>query len=136
MKIPFKRLALFFVLSMVAVSCQKETIIDPVAITGGEVSFREAIYTIDGVTGQMTFPDDASWNQFLERMFVLAEEGHSVSFRDGNSSQRNASKEVVTYTTKNKDEAIAWANAMVENGYTVYVQYDKDSGVYTCTAIK
>lgn len=135
MKIPFKKVALFLVLSLAAVSCEKETISDPVVITG-EKSVRTVVYTIDGITGQMSFLDEESWTQFLEWLFALAEEGHTVNFHMTNYSQSSETREVVTYTTKKKEDAIAWADTMANNGYTVNVQYNPDTGYYTCTAIK
>ena len=49
--------------------------------------------------------------------------------------QKTHKKEVVTYTTSNQEDAYAWADSMINKGYTVTVKYDKKSGLYTCTAI-
>ena len=136
MKLSFKSVALFSVLSLAAVSCQKETLIDPVVVTGEESVVKTVVYTIDGETRQMTFLDESSWNAFLDWLFALAEEGHTVSFRMGKVMQSNDTKEIVTFTTKKKAEALNWADEMAENGYQVTVQYDPSTGIYTCTAIK
>ena len=136
MKTNFKKVALLAVLSLAAVSCEKETFIDPVVVTGEESVIKTVVYTIDGETRLMTFLDESSWNAFLDWLFTLAEEGHTVSFRLGNAMQRSAAKETVTFTTTNKEEAYGWANDMALNGYQVTVQYDEESGKYTCTAIK
>lgn len=73
----------------------------------------------------------------MNRMFALAEEGHEVSFRNEETASRVVStKDVVTYSTKDRDKAFAWADAMVEEGYTVTVRFDENTGIYTCYAIK
>lgn len=136
MVIKFKKVALFLVLSLAAVSCEKETFRDSTVFMEETVASRTVVYSIDGVTRQMTVLGESSWNSFLDWMFALAEEGHVVSFRLGDSSQNVSSKETVTFTTTNKNEAFAWADAMVESGYSVTVQYDDKTGIYTCTAIK
>ena len=70
-------------------------------------------------------------------MFALAEEGYSVSFRDIESTNVvRCTKEIVTYTSRNKNEAIAWADAMEKDGYEVHISFDSTTGVYTCTAVK
>lgn len=136
MKITFKKVALLAVLSLAAVSCQKETLIDPVSIACEEAAVKTVVYTVDGESYQMTISDEASWNAFLDWLFALAEEGHTVSFRLTNTMQRSATKETVTFTTNNKEEAFAWANDMVLNGYQVTVQYDEGTGYYKCIAVK
>ena len=70
-------------------------------------------------------------------MFALAEEGHEVSFRNEDRASRVlSSKDVVTYTTTNHDDAYAWADKMSDEGYTVTIRFDKETGIYTCNAIK
>ena len=65
----------------------------------------------------------------------LAEEGHRVSFRNANQ-ERGIKKDVVTYTTKDRDAAYEWASQMGNDGYEVFINYDKTTGVYTCVASK
>ena len=67
----------------------------------------------------------------------VAEEGHEVSFRNEDRASRVlSSKDVVTYTTTNHDDAYAWADKMSDEGYTVTIRFDKETGIYTCNAIK
>ena len=69
-------------------------------------------------------------------MFALAESGHRVGFRLENASSQVAfTKDVVTYTTTNHDDAYKWAEIMGGKGYSVTIEYDPRTGVYTCTAI-
>ena len=70
-------------------------------------------------------------------MLALAEEGHRVSFRNENASSQDAlTKEVITYTTNDHDDAYTWAEKKLNEGYEVTVEYDRETGKYTCTAIK
>ena len=130
-------IALFAVLGTLAVSCQKENIIDETNIVAENDTVYKVSYTVDGVTHQLTLVGDEAWHDFLNRMVALAEEGHEVSFRNEEASLRAVStKEKVTYTTTNQDEELVWSEMMIKDGYTVTISYDKASGIYTCIAIK
>ena len=131
-----RTVAVFAVLGMMAVSCQKEQVIDP-QINVTEANAMYTIhYTIDGVSYTEIINGEASWHQFLLKMFALAREGHRVTFCDSSQSGVSVSKEVVTYTTTSEDDAIEWASKMIADGYSVDIEYDKRTGIYTCTAIK
>ena len=136
MKLKFRTVALLAVLSIAAVSCEKENIVDNAATTGEVASMQMVTYTVDGVTSQVVVLSEDAWNDFLDWMFALAEEGHRVSFRRGVASERIAAKETITYTTSDQQDAYMWANQMVSQGYLVTVDYDKKTGIYTCIAIK
>ena len=137
MRKTFTTIALFAVLGTLAVSCQKENIIDETSIVAENNKVYTVCYTVDGVTHHLTLIGDDVWHDFMNRMFALAEEGHEVSFRNEETASRVVStKDVVTYSTKDRDKAFAWADAMVEEGYTVTVRFDENTGIYTCYAIK
>lgn len=130
-------IALFAVLGTLAVSCQKENIIDETNIVAENDTVYKVSYTVDGVTHQLTLVGDEAWRDFLNRMLALAEDGHEITFRNEEAASRIvSSKETVTYTTPDHDEAYAWAEMMYKNGYTVAVSFDKDTKTYTCIAIK
>lgn len=137
MRKTFTTIALFAVLGTLAVSCQKENIIDETSIVAENGKVYTVSYTVNGVTHQLTLVGDNAWHDFLNRMFVLAEEGHEVTFRNEETASRIVSaKEVVTYSTKNRDEAFSWAEAMIDEGYSVTISFDKKTGVYTCETLK
>ena len=137
MRKTFTTFALFAVLGTLAVSCQKENIIDETNIVAENDTVYKVCYTVDGATHQITLVGDEAWHDFLNRMFALAEEGHEVSFRnEETASHIVSSKETVTYTTSDHDEAYAWAEVMMKDGYSVSIHFDKESGIYTCYAIK
>lgn len=137
MRKTFTTIALFAVLGTLAVSCQKENINDEISIVAENDTVYTVSYSVDGVTYQITLTGDDAWHDFMNRMFALAEEGHEVSFRNEETASRIVStKEVVTYSTKERDKAYAWAEAMAEEGYTVTISFDKKTGVYTCEALK
>lgn len=134
MKKVIKTIALLTIMGMTATSCQKENIVDPQG-TVANVTLKTVYYTVDGVTSQATFVSEESWNEFLDWLVTLAEEGHRVSFRNANQ-ERSLRKDVVTYTTKSHDDAVNWAYQMEKAGYSVAIDYDQATGVYTCVAIK
>jgi len=94
-------------------------------------------YAVDGVTHSTTLYGETAWQEFLNRMFALAEEGCRVSFcNENNSGNMAATKERVVYTTTDKHDAEVWVTIMANNGYTVSVEYNQQTGVYTCIAIR
>ena len=102
--------ALLAVLATMAVSCQKEdadiTSANPSTVIAENDAVRSVVYTIDGVTYRLTLVGDQAWRDFLLRMFALAEEGRTVTFRNEEAASRVIpSKLVETFTTSNKEEA-------------------------------
>lgn len=137
MKKIIRTVALFTAMSMVAVGCQKEPMLD-FQTTVSEESSINITYAVDGVTHQASFACEDEWQDFLVLLFTWAEEGRDVSFYNTNSYAANAkqNRKVVTFTTNSKEEAIGWADAMEHDGYTVRIDYDDKTGIYTCTAVK
>lgn len=133
-----QKAAMLTMLSLAAVSCQKEDIVDNdiATIVAESHSVYKMQYTVDGVQHQVVLHGEKEYSEFIYRMLALAEEGHRVSFYDESKVQYNLSKDTVIYTTKNKDDAYAWTQTMMSNGYTVAVEFDSSTGVYTCTATK
>ena len=130
-------IALVAVLGTMAVSCQKENIIDQTNIVAEDAAVYKVRYTVDGATYYLTIVGEDAWHNFLNRMMALAEEGHKVSFRNEEAASRVVpSKDTVTYTTTSHDEAVSWAENMTNQGYEVIIEFDKKTGIYTCTAVK
>jgi len=130
-------IALFAVLGTMAVSCQKENLVNENFVVAENVTVYTVSYTVDGVTHQLTLIGEEAWQDFLHHMLALAEEGHQVTFRNEEAASRAVpTKETVTYTTTNQDDAFYWSEKMVNEGYVVTIKFDKESGVYTCIAIK
>ena len=133
--------ALLAVLTSLAVSCQKEeadiTSATPSTVIVDNAALRTVVYTIDGVSYRLTLVGDQAWHDFLSRMFALAEEGHTVTFFNEEAASRVLpSKVVETYSTSDKDDAYQWAEKKGNEGYTVTVVFDVETGIYTCYAFK
>ena len=138
MKKTIRTIALMAVLGLVAVGCQKESSLSPQSTaTYEEATIHSVNYTIDGVSRNASFVSEEEWEVFLYRLIAKAEEGYSVSFRNANTGPNmKQSREIVTHTTRSRKDAYEWSDAMEAKGYTVHIDYDKTTGVYTCTAIK
>lgn len=129
-------ITLFALLSMMAVSCQKENFTDVVPATAGETAAYSLCYTVDGTTHHATFHTKAERLAFIRQLVALTREGHNVVIGNGNTSSINFTKEKVTFTTASQEEAASWAAEMVEQGYEVTIIHDKENGVYICIAIR
>lgn len=129
--------ALIGMLATLAVSCQKENIEVERAKATEQVAVYSVSYTIDGTREEITLAGEVAWKGFIARMLDLAEEGHRVSFRMEDGTQRIVtSKETITYSTTNREEAFEWAEKMIRQGYSATVEYDKKKKKYNCYAIK
>ncbi|MCQ2274139.1 MAG: hypothetical protein MJZ86_05025 [Bacteroidales bacterium] len=46
-------------------------------------------YSVDGTSHTISLVGNKMWHEFLDHLFALAEERHTVSFRNGYLRQRN-----------------------------------------------
>lgn len=137
MRKTFTTIALAALLGTLAVSCQKENIVNERTTLMENSVVYTVHYSIDGVMHRLTLSGDDAWYDFLNYMLDLAEEGHKVGFqKDEGASRTIAVKETVTYSTTNRDEAYKWGKTMVDNGYDVVIYFDKEKGIYHCEARK
>ena len=81
MRKTFTTIALVAVLASMAVSCQKETILDNASVLIADEAAYSVLYTIDGASYQINLVGEDSWNDFLNYMLDLVDEGHRVSFQ-------------------------------------------------------
>jgi hypothetical protein len=134
MKKQAKRVALLAALTLAATACQKENDITPLG-TEQTSETLHVVYAINGEVYHATL-SESEWDAFVERMLALARKGYEVTFARNTSSLSSQSKEVVTFVTEIEQEAHAWANDMIDQGYSVTISYDKKTGKYTCIATK
>ena len=114
-----------------AQACQKESNVEH---QGTVYTVR---YVVDDVTHTVTLCGEQAWQDFLHRLFALAEEGRHVSFaKEEVSDSVGSLRETVTFTTPNQQEAVTWANNMVKQGFVVSIDYNPRTGLYTCTATR
>ena len=127
------KLMLFLALfGCATVSCTKEEMIKE---QYSVAACQSATYVVDGQQYYANPQTDEEWAAFFDRMFALAEEGRTVHFWRTESNIQ-ASKDIVTFTTKNKVLAQEWTAEKMAQGYDVTIFYNPQTGEYTCTAIK
>ena len=132
MRRQIKKLALLAVFGLASVSCTKENVVNDTDIV---VTAYTASYIVDGQQFYLNPQTDEEWSAFLDRMLALAEEGYTVHFwRAG--VQASSSKEKLTYTTGNYEEAKEWCKQKKDEGYWVTITYDQLTGQYTCIAVR
>lgn len=137
MKKTIRTIALIAVLGMAATGCQKEQMMETMVVVTNDESYLRITYMVDGECCLATFDSDEEWQAFLNRLFGWAEEGRSVCFCNaGATTSAKQNREIVTYTTRDESDAFLWADNMRKDGYKVYISFDSETGVYTCTAIK
>lgn len=55
---------------------------------------------------------------------------------ENNNFSNNYVKETIKYTTNNKEEAIDWSQNKIIEGYAVTINFNEETGEYTCIAVK
>ncbi|MCR5444916.1 MAG: hypothetical protein K6E96_04430 [Bacteroidales bacterium] len=67
---------------------------------------------------------------------TMAQTEPIVGIRSVEATTTLQDREIVTFTTHNQQEAIAWAKMMKSNDYYVVIEYNPRTGIYTCTAVR
>ena len=130
-------MALLAVLSVAAISCQKETMVEPQNVVAEDVTVYTVSYTINGITHTERLNTSAEYDALLLQLFALAREGYEVEIVGGDAARNEAmAKEVITFKTKKEEEATAWTKQKVDEGYTVQVTFNQATGEYTCIAYR
>ncbi|KWW30982.1 MAG: hypothetical protein AUK63_665 [bacterium P3] len=101
---------------------------------------RVIVYTVDGSESKSTLNSESEWDRMLNQFCNLAQTGQTVIFYNISSQPARtqkgsaASKEVVNYTTTDREEMKAWMKRMEHAGKTVRVVYDDRTGTWRGTA--
>ena len=130
--------ALFAVLATIAVSCQKENVMDLAWNHCSRSEHRDTVqYSVNGVLHKETLHNEGEYNSLLMQLMALSREGAVVEISDNNYSPSVLpSKESVTYTTSSDEAAAAWVRQKAGEGYRVRVTYDTANNVHICVAYK
>ncbi len=137
MKKVFASVAILAVLCTMSVSCQKERLDEPQKVAMEDESVRIINYVVDDVESSVVFYNDTAWMLFLDDLFDLSRQGHSVTVYDVGAFQNNmVTDETLTYVTTIKNLAVLWTSKKIEEGYRVTVFYNNTTGEYTCIAIR
>lgn len=130
---------LMAMLALVSTGCQKEREFQCSMneLNVNEENSVEVYYRVDDESFSQNLNWNADFDFFMQQMFALAKEGHTVSIRKVPSDQTFVPrKEIVTYTTDDERDAQNWTKNKIREGYSVDITYDSKTGIYTCTAIK
>lgn len=108
---------------------------------------RDITYTVSGRSDQYDLSDlsstttvhlttEAEWQALLERFCDYAQDGSAVTFRNGTHAAlpQYQTKDAVHYSTTSRDEMKRWMAAMEDDGKTVTVTYDPQTGTWHGTA--
>lgn len=127
-------IALFLLLCPTFNSCEKdlESHLSPA------IQYQSAslCYSVDGIFHTVTVSEE-DLHYFYLRLVDLARNGHKITIQGSTTTDNPvAGKEIVTYRTSNRADAAKWAEEMKGKGYDVSIEYDNESGMYNCTAVK
>ena len=92
---------------------------------------RDIVYTVDETTTTVHLKSEAEFDALLDRFCDYAEGGSTVTFYNANRATKSASKDAVTYSTTSREEMKAWMRRMEDEGKTVTVTYNSESGTYS-----
>ena len=96
---------------------------------------RDITYTVDETTTTVHLRTDAEFEALLDRFCDYAENGSTVTFYNANrSSKAIASKDVIRFSTTDREEMKRWMRTQEDAGKTVTVTYDPATGTWNGTA--
>lgn len=128
---------LFAMLTIATVSCQKESLRDQRTHYFKSHGYHTICYYVNGTVHRCTITSDNDWSSLMEAILSFARQGYTVCMRyDNNNFSNSYVKETIKYTTTNKDDAIKWSQNKIIEGYAVTVNYDEETGEYTCIATR
>lgn len=137
MKIKYKIAVVTILLSLSAAGCQKENENYGEALIERATTFRNVTYFIDGVQHTTLIRSESEWQLFIGQMLALSREGCRIEIYNGNTyNSASMNKATETYQTSDEGDANRWIRNMEDQGYKAFVEYDKKTGIYTCTAVK
>ena len=132
MKKHIKTIAALLLIGSLSTSCQKES-----STPASRADQPYAIaYSSQGDPSRCYLQSNEDLRDFLLRMAALAEEGYSVCLFSPYSPSSAAAKATLTFSTSNKEEAVAWCLEKMLQGYTVTMEYNEQTHLYNCTATK
>lgn len=128
---------LFAMLTIATVSCQKESLRDQRAHYFKSHGHHTICYYVNGIAYRCTITSDNDWTSLMSVIFSFARQGYTVSMMfENNNFSNNYVKETIKYTTKKKEEAIDWSQNKIIEGYAVTINFNEETGEYTCIAVK
>lgn len=137
MKKIFLSVALFTMLGVIAVSCQKETVMEQGSTLSEPQATYKVSFSVDSKSQMVVLHDQNEVKSLLHYLTSLTREGHHVSIGQCDATERQClTKETVVFTTGSQTEAEGWALKMVLDGYNVDISFDENNKVYVCTAVK
>ena len=138
MKKHFRKVATVAMFASLMVACQKDIVDVNKANNDSQVVGQKTLrYCVDGVRASCVLSNEADWCTFMQEMLLIAESGIPVVvYGESGNTISIGSKEFVTYSTSDKDDATTWCQKMVNDGYDVLIEYDTNTGLFVCTATK
>ena len=129
-------IALIAVLGTMATSCQKETITNPQSSITENCTVYTVQYAVNGVLHTSTLHGEDEYIAFIRGLMSLAREGYNVCVSNNKITESVLTKEKLEFTTNSEEEAVHWITERAKEGYTVYMSFDKETGIYSCSAVK
>ena len=123
MKQTFRLFSLLTAVALTLVACNP----DPVEPTNVE---RDITYTVDGNRTTVHLNTEAEFDALLDHFCDYAEGGSTVTFYNANSVAKGSTKDATHFSTTNREEMKRWMRAMENEGKTVTVTYDSETGTY------
>ena len=78
---------------------------------------------------------EAEWQELLDRFCDWAEDGNEVTFYNANQiATKSATKDATTFSTTDREEMKRWMAQMEDEGMTVTVTFDPNTGTWNGTA--
>ena len=140
----FKAVLLSVAVSGTMASCQKDEFQSEMVVPSHEMSQKVLAHQeltlrcwIDGVEHYGEFASQQEMDNYISYLIGLTRGGRIVIIQGSeNPSYAPSEKDKVTFTTTDEAELQKWTKEMRGKGYTVTIDHNEKTGLYTGTAIK
>lgn len=95
---------------------------------------RDITYTVGGQSTTVHLKTEAEWDTLLGRFCDYAQVGDTVTFHNVHAAASQQAKENVTFSTSDRNEMKRWMARMEDEGMTVTVTFDSNTGTWNGTA--
>ena len=104
--------------------------------TAGKLPASTLAYVVGETDFTVTVGSDEEIMELSNTLMDYAESGKHVCVGCTSANDTLARNTFITFSSTSKVEVTYWVSNMIRRGYAVTIDYDKETGVYSCTAYR
>lgn len=136
MKRKLRQIGAFLAITIMMAGCQKEEIIESINYDYANGPKYNITYRIGDISQAKTLHGEEEYEALLDSLIQQAMAGDVVWVSAiGNANPEDNPQEPIVFCTYNEREARQWVLEMISRGFSVSIEYNEATRLYTCTAV-